>query len=319
MKLKEKRLVPFCTAILVRIDQYENLSAQIKEWCESDSFNPVGRVYLVDCDRKKVKMFSVENRKTATFEDDYTFFALIRFIQKAKPSCIIDFCNNSFSKTVVFFSHAGCAVCQRSFFSLFFAEAGYKKAFTGDLKKTVPCFFNESKPGERFIYRQTSDSEIPKEFEEPTENQIQKEEKLVLDLGVLPENPGGRILWVPKRTTARGMWADFKKLTYYAEKENCSIDVHMKNEKAKKRFDSVFFIKGRKMDLDRYLNPVVCENLSDAIFGKNSPEYKKIIFSFGMTMEYFKTKSLLKQTGKYKDSENSPRLTITMKIGNYSK
>ena len=209
MKLKEKRLVPFCTAILARIDQYENLSAQIKEWCESDSFNPVGRVYLADCDRKKVKMFSVENRKVSAFEDDYTFFALIRFIQKAKPSCIIDFCNNTLSKTVVFFSHAGSAVCQRSLFSLFFAEAGYKKAFANDLKKAVPCFFNESKPGERFVYRQTSDSEIPKEFEEPTENQIQKEEKLVLDLGALPENPTSRILWVPKRTTARGMWGDF--------------------------------------------------------------------------------------------------------------
>ena len=319
MKLNGERLVPFCTVILARIDRYDDLSAQISEWCESGSFNPQGKVYLVDCDRKKVKMFSVEDRKTSTFEDDYTFFALIRFVQKAKPSCIIDFCNNSFSKTVVFFSHAGCAICQKSLFSLFFAEAGYKSGNTGNLKKSVPCFFNESEHNEKFFYRQTSDSEIPKEFEELTENQIQKEEKLVLDLGILPENPADRILWVPKRTTARGMWADFKKLTYYAEKENCLIDVHFKNEKAKKRFDSVFFIKGRKMDLDRYLNPVVCENLSDAIFRKNAPDYKKIIFSFGMTFEYFKMKSLLKQMGKYKNSENSPRLTITMKIGKYLK
>ncbi|MBP5407014.1 hypothetical protein J6Z19_07680 [bacterium] len=319
MKLNAERLVPFCTTILARIDKYEDISAQIKEWCESGSFNPQGKVYLVDCDRKKVKMFSLEGRKVATFEDDYTFFALIRFIQKVKPSCIIDFCNNPFSKTVVFFSHAGCAVCQKSLFSLFFAEAGYKKDSINSLKKAVPCFFNESKPGERFVYRQTSDSEIPEEFKELTENQIQEEEKLVLDLGSLPENPTGRILWVPKRTTARGMWADFKKLTYYAEKENCLIDVHFKNAKAKKRFDSVFFIKGRKMDLDRYLNPVVCENLSDAIFKKDAPDYKKIIFSFGMTSEYFKTKSFLKQTGKDRNSENSPRLTITMKTGKYLK
>ncbi|MBR4489672.1 hypothetical protein IKP13_03465, partial [bacterium] len=152
-----------------------------------------------------------------------------------------------------------------------------------------------------------------------SEEEVEKEEKLVIDLGGIPEKPAGRILWVPKRTTARGMWTDFKNLTYYAEKENVTIDVHLKNEKAKKRFDSVFFIKGRKMDLDRYLNPIVCENLSDAIFEKSSPEYKKIIFSFGLTSEFFKVKSFLKQFGKEKSSDDSPRLTTTRRIGNYLK
>ena len=138
MKLNAERLVPFCTVILARIDRYEDLSAQIKEWCESDSFNPQGKAYLVDCDRNKVKMFSLKERKTATFEDEFSFFELVRFIQKAKPSCIIDFCNNAHSKTVVFFSHAGCAICRKSLFSLFFAEAGYKKEALGNLKNTAP-------------------------------------------------------------------------------------------------------------------------------------------------------------------------------------
>ncbi len=321
MKLNGERLVPFCTVILVRIDKYEDLSAQIKEWCESDSFNPQGKVYLVDCDRNKVKMFSLNERKITTFEDEYSFFELVRFIQKAKPSCIIDFCNNARSKAVVFFSHAGCAICKRSFFSLFFAEAGYKKEALGNLKKTAPCFFNNNQEKEngRFVYRTTSSADIPAEFMDQTEEEVEKEEKLVIDLGGIPEKPAGRILWVPKRTTARGMWADFKNLTYYAEKENVVIDVHLKNEKAKKRFDSVFFIKGRKMDLDRYLNPIVCENLSDAIFGSRSPKYKKIIFSFGMTLEFLKTKSLLRQMGMEKSSDNSAKLTTTKKIGNYLK
>ena len=320
MKLNTERLVPFCTVVLTRIDKYGDLSAQIKDWCESDSFNPQGKAYLVDCDRYKVKMFSIENGKTVTFEDEYSFFALIRFIQKAKPSCIIDFCNSAMSKTVVFFSHAGCAICGRGFFSLFFAEAAYKKDASGILKKAVPCFFNDhEKENSRFVYRTTSYADIPAEFMDQSEEEVEKEEKLVIDLGGIPEKPSARILWVPKRTTAHGMWADFKNLTYYAEKENCVIDVHLKNEKAKKRFDSVFFIKGRKMDLDRYLNPVVCENLSDAIFGSRSPEYKKIIFSFGLTPEFFKMKSLLRQTGKEKTSDNSSRLTTTKKIGNYLK
>ena len=115
------------------------------------------------------------------------------------------------------------------------------------------------------------------------------------------------------------MWTDFKNLTYYAEKENVVIDVHLKNEKAKKRFDSVFFIKGRKMDLDRYLNPIVCENLSDAIFESGSPEYRKIIFSFGLTPEFFKMKALLMQTGKEKASDGSQKLTTMKRIGNYLK
>ena len=319
MKLNGERLVPFCTVVLAKIDKYEDLSAQIKEWCESDSFNPQGKAYLVDCDRNKVKMFSLENRKAVTFEDEYSFFELVRFIQKAKPSCIIDFCNSTQSKTIVFFSHSGCAVCRKSLFSLFFAEAGYKREAIGNLKKTVPCFFNDPQKESRFAYRKTSYTDVPAEFAEQSEEEIEKEEKLVIDLGGIPEKPAGRILWVPKRTTAHGMWADFKKLTYFAEKENVLIDVHLKNEKAKKRFDSVFFIKGRKMDLDRYLNPIVCENLSDAIFGSGSQEYKKIIFSFGLTPEFFKTRSLLRQTGKEKSSDNSPKMTTTKKIGNYLK
>ena len=318
MKLSE-RLVPFCTVILARIDKYEDLTAQIKEWCESDSFNPQGKVYLTDCDRNKVRMFYIENGKTAMFEDEYSFFELLRFIQKAKPSCIIDFCNNAQSKTIVFFSHAGCAICGHSIFSLFFAEAGYKKEAFGVLKKAVPCFFNDPEKERRFEYRSTTYADIPAEFVEQTEEEVEKEEKLVIDLGGIPENPSGRILWVPKRTTARGMWTDFKNLTYFAEKENLVIDVHLKNEKAKKRFDSVFFIKGRKMDLDRYLNPIVCENLSDAIFEKNSQEYKKIIFSFGLTPEFFKIKSLLRQTGKEKASDGSQKLTTMKQIGNYLK
>ena len=320
MKLNAERLVPFCTVILSRIDKYADLCGQIKEWCESGSFNPQGKVYLVDCDRNKVKMFSLENRKAVTFEDEYSFFALIRFIQKAKPSCIIDFCNSPQSKTIVYFSHAGCAICGKSLFSMFFAEAGYKKESAGVLKTAVPCFFNDpEKKDTRFVYRTTSYAEIPAEFAEQSEEEVEKEEKLVIDLGGIPENPVGRILWVPKRTTARGMWIDFKNLTYFAEKENLVIDVHLKNEKAKKRFDSVFFIKGRKMDLDRYLNPIVCENLSDAIFEKSSPEYKKIIFSFGLTPEFFKVNSILKQLGKDKNSDNSPKLTTMKKIGNYLK
>ncbi|MBO4699316.1 hypothetical protein J5690_06870 [bacterium] len=319
MKLNGERLVPFSTVILTKIDKYEDLSAQIKEWCESDSFNPQGKAYLVDCDRNKARMFSIENKITVTFEDEYSFFELVRFIQKAKPSCIIDFCNNMQSRTIVYFSHAGCAICKKSLFSLFFAEAGYKKEALGILKKAVPCFFNDHEKETRFVYRSTSYTEIPAEFVEQSEEEVEKEEKLVIDLGGIPERPSGRILWVPKRTTARGMWADFKNLTYFAEKENVIIDVHLKNEKSKKRFDSVFFIKGRKMDLDRYLNPIVCENLSDAIFEKSSPEYRKIIFSFGLTPEFFKVKSFLKQLGKDKNSDNSQKLTTMKKIGNYLK
>ena len=319
MKLNGERLVPFCTVILAKIEKYEDLTAQIKEWCESDSFNPQGKVYLVDCDRDKVKMFSIENRKAVTFEDEYSFFALIRFIQKAKPSCIIDFCNSAQSKTIVFFSHAGCAICGKSIFSLFFAEAGYKKEALGVLKNAVPCFFNDHEKEKRFVYRSTSYADIPAEFVEQSEEEVEKEEKLVIDLGGIPEKPAGRILWVPKRTTARGMWTDFKNLTYFAEKENVLIDVHFKDEKTKKRFDSVFFIKGRKTDLDRYLNPIICKNLSDAIFGSGSPEYRKIIFSFGLTPEFFKLKSEMNQLAKEKDQRDPQKLTTMKRIGNYLK
>ena len=317
MKLNGERLVPFSTAILSKVDSFEDLTAQVKEWCESDSFNPQGKAYLVDCDRNKVKRFSVENRKAVALDEDhyYSFFALLRFIQKAKLSCIIDFCNDPRSKMLVFFSHAGCAVCEKSLFSLLFAEAGYKKEALGSLKKALPCFFNDPEKDDRT----TSYADIPAEFVEQTEEEAEKEEKLAIDLGAIPEDPAGRILWVPKRTTMRGMWTDFKNLTYFAEKENVLIDVHFKDEKTKKRFDSVFFIKGRKTDLDRYLNPIICKNLSDAIFGSGSPEYRKIIFSFGLTPEFFKLKSEMNQLGKEKDQGDTQKLTTMKRIGNYLK
>ena len=92
-----------------------------------------------------------------------------------------------------------------------------------------------------------------------------------------------------------------------------------KDEKTKKRFDSVFFIKGRKNDLDRYLNPIICKNLSDAIFESGSPEYRKIIFSFGLTPEFFKLKSEMNQLGKEKDQGDPQKLTTMKRIGNYLK
>ena len=251
MKLSE-RLVPFCTVILARIDKYEDLTAQIKEWCESDSFNPQGKVYLTDCDRNKVRMFYIENGKTAMFEDEYSFFELLRFIQKAKPSCIIDFCNNAQSKTIVFFSHAGCAICGHSIFSLFFAEAGYKKEAFGVLKKAVPCFFNDPEKERRFEYRSTTYADIPAEFVEQTEEEVEKEEKLVIDLGGIPENPSGRILWVPKRTTARGMWTDFKNRVREIFADNwiqVSVKVHFSSLNEKYAVESFFRFFIFKMDI----------------------------------------------------------------------
>lgn len=280
-----RRIVPFTTVILTDAENYISLIEQSSKWCSGDSFNPQGKVFVIDCDTEKTATVNCGGVVYSEPSDD---FSLIKFIRNIKPSLTIDFCNTNESKLLMLLSRSGRTVSSMSLFSFFFSSTSYKPSFVNDLKNAAPYLFND--PGsERVGYRTTSivDKSVECEcLEERNEREKGEKEELIIDLGTIPESPEGRILWVPKRTTPKGMWNDFITLTYFAQKHKCLIDVHFKNEVMLKKFSSIFFIKGRKMDFDKYLNIITSPTVEEIIFSNERTGYKFIVFSFGFTLEY---------------------------------
>lgn len=283
--ITNRRLVPFTSLFLTNSENFESICKQSLKWTESDSFNPEGKVFVIDCDSKKISVISRMGRKCVQRGEGFSFWTMLKFVLKIKPSISIDFCGTKVSRSLILFSRSGRTVAQKGLFSAFCTSAGYKAGQRNSLILSAPYLFNN--PGdERFGYRTTTyrdETTATRKLSEITDCNI---EGAILDLGQIPENPDGKILWVPKRTTTKGMWSDFIKLTYFAFENNCLIDVHFNSEKMLKKFSSVFFIKGRKMDLDKYLKTVTGEKLNDLVFSGETINYKHVVFSFGITNEY---------------------------------
>ncbi|MGI6395157.1 MAG: hypothetical protein ACOX2F_10620 [bacterium] len=302
-----KRIVPFTTLILSNTENFDLLSKQIEKWCRSDSFNPKGTAYMIDSESGTGAKFNCFGTKKIEQGEENTLSSLCKFIRALKPSITIDFSNTKKSRTLSFFSRSGRTVGLRGLYSFFFLSSSYSKFYLNDLEKAAPYLFNDLE-NDRFLYRITSkivDCEKPNKAKE--EEIPQKDEELIIDLGEIPENPTGRILWVPKRTTIEGVWKDFIKITYFSQEENCLIDVHFKNEGIQKKFETMFFIKGRKMDLDKYLNIISEDTLEKTVFSdKGEVNYKFVVFSFGLSTEYRSLYLKMKKTG-----ENSKLTTVT--------
>ena len=62
MKIK-KRIVPFTTLLLTNRNNFTGFVIQAMELAKSDSFNPEGRIYVIDCDEKTVSVVSREKEK----------------------------------------------------------------------------------------------------------------------------------------------------------------------------------------------------------------------------------------------------------------
>ncbi|HSW59281.1 MAG TPA: hypothetical protein VLJ60_00705 [bacterium] len=289
-----RRIIPFTTLILTDAENFISLIEQSSKWCSSDSFNPQGKVFVIDCDTEKT---AVVNCGGVKYSEPSMDFSLYKFIWSIKPSITIDFCNTKESKLLMLFSRSGRTVAANGLYSFFFSSTSYKQSFVNDLEQAAPYLFNS--PGsERVGYRTTSI--IDKSVEcECTQNETYNEkEELIIDLGVIPADPSGKILWIPKRTTPKGMWNDFIALTYFAQKYRCLIDVHFKDEMILRKFSAIFFIKGRKMDFDKYLNIITSRTADEIIFSNESISYKFIIFSFGFTPEYRSLYFRLKKAGE---------------------
>ncbi len=290
-----RRIVPFTTMILTDAGNFISIIEQSLKWCSSDSFNPQGKVYVIDCDTEKT---AVVNCGGVSYSEPSENFSLFKFIWTVKPSITIDFCNTNESKLLMMLSRSGRTIASKSLFSFFFSSTSYKGSLANDLQQAAPYLFND--PGnERFGYRTTSivDKTVECEcIENRTESD--KEEELIIDLGTIPTNPSGKVLWIPKRTTPKGMWNDFISLTYFAQQHNCLIDVHFKDEAILRKFSAIFFIKGRKMDFDKYLNIITSKTADEIIFSNGSINYKFIVFSFGFTPEYRSLYFKLKKAGE---------------------
>lgn len=282
MKIR-KRIVPFTTLLLTNRDNFTGFVIQAMELSKSDSFNPQGRIYVIDCDEKTVSVISREKEKKVKKDGRFSSFDILKFIWKIKPSLGIDFCRSNFSRFLLFFSRAGRTSSKLSLFSLIFTKLCYLKKESSLISTAAPYIFNQE-DGERFGYRRTKC--VFKEDQTP----INSDEIFNIDLGRIPKNPKKTILWVPRRGTNKNLWQDFVFLTFLAQKHNATIDVHFRSKKDQRSFNSVFFIKGRKMDLDNYLSPLITENIHDLYQPKKVNKPSLIVFSFGMTHEYRSTR-----------------------------
>lgn len=290
---KERRIVPYSTVILTNSANFDSFVTQAREWSKSDSFNPHGKVFVIDCVEMKITFIKKLQEKKIIRKKEFNPITIFSFIFKEKPSLTIDFCNTSFSKFLLMFSRSGRTCTQFEFLSFFLYGTTFEECCSDSLESAVPFLFNredaENSPRTTFF---------DKKFKKLPKSILQKglKEDLVIDLGQLSKEPEGKILWIPRRSTNREAWNDFIFLTYFAETINCSIDVYFKDEENQKKISSVFFIKGRKMDFDRYIN--VVEDIDPSKYFSIENNIKGVIFSFGLTLEYKKFYSMLKDIGR---------------------
>ncbi len=289
MKIK-KRIVPFTTLLLTNRNNFTGFVIQAMEFARSDSFNPEARIYVIDCDEKTVSVVSREKEKKLKKDGGFSSFDIYKLIWKIRPSLSIDFGRTMLSKALLVFSRSGRTSARFSIFSLFCTKLSYVKRESSLISTAAPYIFNQP-DGERFGYRTTSIvSAEDHEHLEAGSNEV-----FNIDLGRIPENPKRTILWIPRRGSIKNVWQDFIFLTFFAQKHNATIDVHFKNKKDQRSFNSVFFIKGRKMDLDNYLSPVITDCIVDLYQPEKVSTPEMIVFSFGMVPEYRSTRLALKK------------------------
>lgn len=309
----DKRIVPFTTVFLCNDKDFNDIVNQTIKWCSSDSFNPAGRAYTVNIETYTISIVNRLREKKIKPRKKFTRLSLIYFVLKIKPSLLISLSRNSISKSILFLSRAGRKVYPRGLFSFFLADTSFKFDKPPVIKKIAPYLYN-SPDNEKFGYRTTVFRGMASENRNNGSIEIyDNDEDIRLDLGKIPENPEGDILWVPRRTTTKTVWTDFIKMTYFAEEMNCRINVQIKNEKDRNRFSTVFFIKGRKLDMDMYLNFIESEKLDEIIyapekFGIGNLEW--VVFSFGLTTEYKRISGIIND-----NEENTLNLTTIKKLG----
>lgn len=284
MKIK-KRVVPFTTLILTNRNNFTGFVIQAIELAKSDSFNPEARIYVIDCHENTVSVISCDKEKKLKKDGGFSNFDIYKLIWKIRPSLAIDFGGTMFSRALLFFSRSGRTSARFSLFSLFFTKLSYVKRESSLISTAAPYIFNQT-DGERFGYRKTSFSTEKKIIS----SEFDSDETFNVDLGRIPKNPEKTILWVPRRGTIKNVWQDFIYLSFYAEKINATIDVHFKNKKDQRSFNSVFFIKGRKMDLDNYLTPLISDTVCENFEPSKAEKADEVVFSFGMIPEYRSTR-----------------------------
>jgi len=305
------RIVPFTTVILCEDKNFNDIVNQTVKWCSSDSFNPAGKAFVVNVETFTISMVNRLREKKIKPRKDFTKASLIYFILKIKPSLLVSLTKLTIARNILIFSRAGRKIYPKGLFSFFFSDSSCKLEDNPKLKTTVPYIFNN--PGnQRFGYRSTEFRGIVTDKEDGG-IEVSDIDDFQLDLGNIPLEIKGDILWVPRRTTTKTVWTDFIKITYFAFEEKCRISVHIKNENFKKAFSTVFFIKGRKQDMDKYLNFIETEDLNAIVsdpakHGIDNLEW--VIFSFGLTTEYKKIGTVLNSK-----QENNIKLTTIKKVG----
>ncbi len=311
MKLK-KRIVPFTTVILCDDKDFNDLILQTVEWCSSDSFNPAGKAYLVNCESYTISIVNRLREKKVKPKKEFSKLSLIYFILKVKPSLLINFSQKPIYRHILFFSRAGRKAGYRNLFSLIFADITFKKTEAPILRDAAPYLFNSTEKDERFGYNRSTSFRGKAWIYEKGTVIVDDENNIELDLGNIPDEPAGEILWIPRRTTTKTVWTDFVVLTYFAQKENCKITVQVRSEKEYKSISTIFFIKGRKSTMDKYLNFIHAKTVEEILDSQaDKTDINWIVFSFGLTTEYNRVRGKLE-----KINGNNINLTTIKRIQN---
>jgi hypothetical protein len=299
MKIKQ-RIVPFTTVLLCNDCDFNDLVMQTVKWCSSDSFNPAGRAYIVNVETHTISIVNRLREKKIRPKKEFSKLSLIYFILKIKPSFLISFSQRKTAKAILFLSRSGRTVYKKGLFSFFFSDTSFSLLENKvSLLKAAPYLFN-SETGDRFSGRGTSFRGFASENPDDGDIEIIDNDELMLDLGEIPVEPEGAILWIPRRTTFKTVWTDFIKITFFAAKTKCKIFVHMRNSNELKKFSSIFFIKGRKPDMDKYLSFAESKDIFEILSDPQKykiENLKNIVFSFGLTAEYNKVLRKIRENG----------------------
>ncbi len=279
-KLKNYRIIPYSTLFIVpkQFEIYSEILKEIKLWVVSDNFPNNSIATILDIETGKYVKITKENNKEKIVSKsiDTSFFSILNFIKQENTSLLIDLCGTIKSKIFTFLSFPASKVGAYSIFStpVVNHRISRKKVSPNfSLKEVAPFLFNKEDM-ERFDYATTKNF-TQQEIEQLKKEAMEMENQKADDLGKLCENFETEILWIPNQNSIKQVWKDFIKITFYAEKLKAKINFFVKDEETLKKTSSVFYIKGRKIDFDKYLTVVVGEENFEALKTKS----EKIIFS----------------------------------------
>ncbi len=290
--MKRRRLIPFSTLFLWEDNNGATegipqtvLIEQINLWMKGDSFNRNGVVYLltVEAQKKILYTFSISSTgsiaKNSENISELSGFSLCLRLRALNLSLVISLSPSATMGIYAVCSGAGHTIGPSSLLSLLlykerFGRITAEKPFR--LSQDIPNIFNDiSLKSTGYIQTKYIEdfSRLVDRYHTKREEHKKHHRDLVaefgksashhahesIDLGKIVDEKAsaGYLLWVPHAKKSKTAFKDFVDITFIAEQQLLSITAFFRDEQSLKQFKKDFYIKGRKIDFDRYLHVTV--------------------------------------------------------------